>query len=146
MHQEYNLWTTALVLEWALAEFWSLHPIPTSLFFREYQWWRDPHWTKNEYLLWSGYKICEHDSGKVSPMERSSIERVLERPLSPPGSWVTKSKLRAAEWVPGEIPGSISALWKHPQGFTFPPQIWKLSLRLEYFQYVTVKILPPVPL
>lgn len=56
---------------------------------------------------------------------------------------MTKSKLRVAEWVPGEIQASFFSPWKHPQGFPFPPQTWKLNLR---FEYVTVKILLPVSL
>lgn len=72
-------------------------------------------------------------------MEGSGIERGLERPLFPGGSWVTKSKLRDAEWVPGEIPSPISAPWKHPQGFSITPQTWKQNLICEY---VTVKKSP----
>lgn len=141
MDQAHNLWSTATALEWDfyfILFLWISIPSPKS-HFPALQ--GDKCWTKNEYLVLSGYKICEHDSGKVSPMERSGIEGVLERPFYPRGSQMTKSKLRAAEWVPGEIPGWISAPWKHTQGFTFPPQTEKLN---PTFEYGTVKILLPV--
>lgn len=51
-------------------------------------------------------------------MEREGGDAGLERPLSPCGSWVTKSKLRAA-FSGRKKHSSISADSKHPQGFIF---------------------------